>query len=57
MEDLRRHHRYAGVGLAAVILVAALQQHSRAQGFGFGFGGGNQAAGNRRVEIQLRFAF
>jgi hypothetical protein len=38
MEDLRRHHRYTWVGLAAVILVAALQQHSRAQGFGFGGG-------------------
>ncbi|HEV7859143.1 MAG TPA: carboxypeptidase regulatory-like domain-containing protein [Pyrinomonadaceae bacterium] len=30
--------------------------NSTAGGFGFG-GGGNQAAGNRRVELQLRFSF
>lgn len=38
--DVTRQPRFAWVALAAVMLVAALQQHSGAQGFGFGFGGG-----------------
>jgi hypothetical protein len=33
------------------------QSTAIATGGGAGFGGGNSAAGNRKVEIQLRFQF
>jgi hypothetical protein len=38
-------------------LTSPLFGQSNTTAGGFGFGGGNQAAGNRRVEFQVRFAF
>jgi hypothetical protein len=46
-------------GLPVGNLISPLfgQSIGSAGGFGRGGGGGGQAAGNRRIELQLRFSF
>jgi len=55
--EINPQTKHTNLGTPIGNLTSPLFGQSNTTAGGFGFGGGNQAAGNRRVEIQLRFAF